>query len=64
MPAKKIGSATYYSHLTKGEEQLFWHNQRKTLGVAISARDRLAVKQGKQVTVQERERATPRRQSS
>lgn len=64
MPAKMIGSMTYHTHLTKGEEQVFWHEQRKSLGVAITARDRLAAQQGKKVTVQERLPATPRRQSS
>lgn len=64
MPAKKIGSMTYYTHLTKAEEQVFWHEQRNAPGVAVTARDRLAVKQGKQVTVQVREPAAPRRRSS
>jgi len=64
MPAKKIGSCTRYDYLTPGEERLFWHEQRNSPGVAITARDRLAVQQGKKVTVQERPPAAPRRRSS
>lgn len=64
MPAKMIGTMTYYDRLTKAEEQAFWHEQRKSPGLAITARDRLAVQQGKKVTVQERLPVTRRRQSS
>jgi len=64
MPAKKIGNCTWYTYLTPGEERLFWHEQRNSPGVAITARDRLAVQQGKKVTVQERLQAAPRRRSS
>lgn len=64
MPAKKIGTCTWYPYLTKAEEQGFWHQQRNSPGVAITARDRLAVQQGKQVTVQVRQPEGQRRQSS
>lgn len=64
MPTKKIGSCTWYSYMTKGEEQAFWHEQRNAPGVAITARDRLAVQQGKKVTVQVRSQADRRRRSS
>jgi hypothetical protein len=64
MPAKKIGKCTRYDYLTAGEERLFWHEQRKSPGVAITARDRIAVQQGKQVTVQVRQPEDPSRRSS
>lgn len=64
MPFKMVGKCKWYTHLTPGEEQAFWHKQRDEPGVAITARDRAAVQQGKQVTVQVRQPATPRRRSS
>lgn len=64
MPKKIEGSSVYYSHLTKGEEELFWHKQRDSIGLPITARDRLAVKQGKRVSVQRRLPAARRRPSS
>lgn len=45
---------TYYSYLTKAQEAAFWRQQRKSIGVAISARDRQAVREGKKVTVEHR----------
>ncbi len=47
---------TYYTHLNKAEEQIFWHEQRNDIGIAISARDRQAALDGKQVTVKQRTR--------
>jgi len=45
---------TYYWYLTKAQEAAFWHRERNAVGVAISARDRQAVKDGKRVTVEQR----------
>jgi len=45
---------TYYRYLTKAQEAAFWHHERNAVGVAISARDRQAVKDGKKVTVERR----------
>lgn len=59
MPSKKIGNCTWYTYLTPGEERLFWHEQRNSPGVAITARDRLAVQQGKKVTVKIRKAPPP-----
>jgi len=64
MPKTINGSSVYYSYLTKGEERAFWHKQRKSLGVAITARDRQAAQEGKQVTVQQRPTPAARRRPS
>jgi len=63
MPYKMVGKCKWYTHLTPGEERAFWHEQRDEPGMAITARDRAAVQQGKQVTVQVRQPATRRRRS-
>lgn len=54
----------YRSKLTKAQEQVFWHEQRSSPGVAITARDRQAVKAGKKVSVQQRSPAKRPRASS
>jgi hypothetical protein len=54
----------YYSKLTKAQEQVFWHKQRNSPGMAITARDRQAVKEGKKVSVQPRSPAKRRRSPS
>ena len=54
----------YYSKLTKAQEQVFWHKQRDSVGVAVTARDRQAVKAGKKVSVQQRSPVKQRRPSS
>ena len=54
MPAKKIGTCTWYPYLTKAEEQAFWHQQRNSPGVAIPASAVKAVKEGKTVVIEER----------
>jgi hypothetical protein len=46
----------YRSKLTKAQEQSFWHEQRKSPGIAITARDLQAVKEGKTVKVEQRAR--------
>jgi hypothetical protein len=53
----------YRSYLTKAQEQVFWHEQRNSVEVAITARDRQAVKEGKRVSVQPRLPAKQRRPS-
>lgn len=46
----------YRSKLTKAQEAVFWHEQRNAPGVAITARDRQALKEGKAVKVEQRAR--------
>jgi len=43
---------THYRYLTKAQGAAFWHRERNPIGVAISARYRQAVKDGKKVTVE------------
>lgn len=64
MPEEKPSKCVYRSRLSKAQEAVFWHNQRSSPGVAITARDRAAVQQGKQVTVQVRQQEDPSRRSS
>lgn len=64
MPSKKVGKCTVYDYLTVAEEQVFWHKQRNAPGMAITARDRQAVKAGKTVSVQQRSPAKRPRPSS
>jgi len=52
---------TYYRYLTKAQEAAFWHRERNSIGVAISARDRQAVKDGKKVTVEQRPPPKPKK---
>lgn len=51
MPAKMIGTMAYYDRLTKAEEQAFWHEQRHSAGIPLSARSIQAVKDRKKVSV-------------
>ncbi len=51
----------YYSRLTKAQEAVFWHQERKSIGVAISARDRQAVREGKKVAVERRSSPKPQK---
>ena len=52
---------TYYPYLTKAREAAFWHQQRKSIGVAISARDCQAAREGKKVTVEPRTSPKPKK---
>lgn len=51
---------TYYPYLTKAQEAAFWRHERNAVGVAISGRDRQAVKDGKKVTVEQRSPPKPK----
>jgi len=61
MPKTIHGSSVYYSYLTKAEEQAFWHEQRNSIGLPITARDRQAVREGKKVTVEQRPPPKPKK---
>ena len=54
---------TYCSKLTKAQEQVFWHKQRKSPGVAITARDRQAASEGKRVAIKQRPSLKPNKSS-
>jgi hypothetical protein len=51
----------YYPYLTKAQEAAFWHQQRDSIGIAVSARDRQAVREGKKVTVERRTSPKPKK---
>lgn len=65
MPKQKANSTIKrYSYLTAGQAAVFWHKYKDEAGPSISFQDRLAVLQGKKVTVQVREQEDPPHQSS
>jgi hypothetical protein len=51
----ETASITRRSYLTKGEEAALWHKLRDSPGLAIGARDRQAVQEGKKVEIQVRQ---------
>ena len=55
MAKNKTGSITRRPYLTKGEEAALWHKLRDSPGLALSARDRQAVQEGKKVEIQVRQ---------